>query len=96
MREHQLGSERSECVIAEILSMVQRVSQRQYRFHLWIPTGLNRSAHGVRAVENEPAFALRASPMLDNCDAGLARHDVSDGIATADATGQLVVVEAIF
>jgi hypothetical protein len=43
-------------------------------------------------MENEPTFALRSSPMLDDCDAGLARHDVSDGIATADATGQLVVV----
>ena len=77
-------------------SMIKRVSQLQYRFHLWIPTGLDRSAHGVRAMENEPAFALRSAAMLDDGDAGLARHYVSDGIATADATGQFVVVETIF
>ena len=34
--------------------------------------------------------------MLDDCDAGLTRHDVSDGITAADSTGQLVVVETIF
>ena len=76
--------------------MIQRVSQRQNRFHLGIPTGLDRSAHGVRAMENEPAFALRSAPMLDDGDAGLARHNVSDGITAADATGQFVVVETIF
>ena len=47
-------------------------------------------------MENEPAFALRSAAMLDDCDAGLARHYVADGIATADATGQLVVVETVF
>ena len=47
-------------------------------------------------MENEPAFALRSAAMLDDGDAGLARHDVSDGITAADATGQFVVVEAIF
>ena len=46
-------------------------------------------------MKNEPAFALRSAAMLDDGDAGLARHDVSDGISAADATGQLVVVEAI-
>ena len=47
-------------------------------------------------MENEPAFALRSATMLDDGDAGLTRHDVPDGIATADATGQLVVVETVF
>ena len=76
--------------------MIQRVSQRQDRFHLGIPAGLDGSAHRVRTMKNEPTFALRSAAMLDDCDAGLARHNVSDGIATADATGQLVVVETIF
>ena len=81
---------------AESLSMIKRVSQRQDRFHLWIPTALDRSAHGVRSSKNEPAFALRVAPMLDDCDAGLGRHYVADGISAADATGQLVVVETVF
>jgi hypothetical protein len=76
--------------------MIKRVSQRQDRFHLGIPTALDRSAHGVRSSENKSAFALRVAPMLDDCDAGLARHNVADGISAADATGQLVIGETVF
>jgi len=78
------------------MSMIKRVSQRQDRFHLWIPTGSDRSAHRVRSMENESALALRVATMLDNCDAGLARHYVADGITAADATGQLVIGETVF
>ena len=83
-------------LIAESPSIIKRVSQRQNRFHFGIPTALDRSAHRVRAMKNEPTFALRSSPMLDDGDAGLARHNVPDGISAADATGQFVFVEAIF
>jgi len=76
--------------------MIKRVSQRQDRFHLGIPTGSDRSAHSVRSSKNKSAFALRVASMLDDCDAGLGRHDVADGISAADATGQFVIVETVF
>ena len=96
MREHRGRVSGQTTLTAESLSMIKRVGQRQDRFHLGIPAGLDRSTHGVRAMKNEPAFALRSAPMLDDGDAGLARHNVADGIAAADSTGQLVVVETIF
>jgi len=97
MREHHGGGVSGQAMLtAKSPSMIKRVSQRQDRLHLWIPTALDRSAHGVNSSKNEPALALRVAPMLDDCDAGLGRHDVADGISAADATGQFVIVKTVF
>ena len=58
MLEHRGGVSDQTTLIERILSMIKRVGQRQNRLHFWIPAGLDRSAHRVRAMENEPAFAL--------------------------------------